>query len=217
LGGKGLSGKVRALLEEIRYFDYLLMENQKNDKVARFKMLNVEHLLESIETWESDPDNFDTGLFAWLNRITLLTRDDLDDDGLGGKVNLMTIHAAKGLEFPVVFIAGAEEGLMPHARSLEDDPETPGHGGAIEEERRLFYVAITRARDKLFITTCLKRKRQQTPVDVEPSRFIAEIPDTLVEMHDAAAAEAQIVDPAQGFAALQKRLAEKSAEKRRGA
>jgi DNA helicase-2/ATP-dependent DNA helicase PcrA len=181
------------------------MENQKNDKVARFKMLNVEHLLESIETWENDPDNFDPGLFAWLNRITLLSRDDLNDDGLSGKVNLMTIHAAKGLEFPVVFIAGAEEGLMPHARSLEDDPDS------LEEERRLFYVAITRARDKLFITSCLKRKRQQTPVDVEPSRFIAEIPDTLVEMHDAVAAEAQIVDPAVGFAALKKRLAEKSA------
>jgi DNA helicase-2/ATP-dependent DNA helicase PcrA len=100
---------------------------------------------------------------------------------------------------------------MPHARSLEDDP------ASLEEERRLFYVAITRARDKLFITSCRMRKRQQTPVDVEPSRFIAEIPGTLVEMHDAAAAEAQIVDPAVGFASLQQRLAEKSAEKRRNA
>ena len=67
----------------------------------------------------------------------------------------MTIHASKGLEFPVVFIAGVEEGLIPHARSVEEN------NGDVEEERRLFYVAITRAQEKLIMTSCQKRKRRQ--------------------------------------------------------
>ena len=96
----------------------------------------------------------------------------------GGKVNLMTIHAAKGLEFPVVFISGAEDGLIPHERSLSEDETN------IEEERRLFYVAITRARDKLFISSCKKRKKMQSVVECEPSRFLSEIPTELVESRE---------------------------------
>ena len=115
-----------------------------------------------MEIWENDADNYDGNLYTYLNRITLLSRDDLEDEDQG-KVNLMTIHASKGLEFPVVFIAGAEEGLIPHARSVEEN------GGSVEEERRLFYVAITRARNKLFISACRKRRRQQSVVECEPS------------------------------------------------
>ena len=92
----------------------------------------------------------------------------------------MTIHASKGLEFPVVFIAGAEDGLIPHARSIEEGD------GNIEEERRLFYVAITRARDKLFISACRKRRKMQSVVDCVPSRFLDEIPVNLVEYHEPA-------------------------------
>ena len=101
----------------------------------------------------------------------------------------MTIHASKGLEFPVVFIAGVEEGLIPHARSVEEN------NGDVEEERRLFYVAITRAREKLIMSSCQKRKRRQfhsedtgsgSPfyyMEVTPSRFLDEIPENLVEYH----------------------------------
>lgn len=178
LGGRGLAGKVRQFVDDINYRDYLIGEFQKNEKAVRFKLQNVETLLQSIETWENNPDTDDAGLFNYLNRITLLSRDDLEDDGGKGKVNLMTIHASKGLEFPVVFIAGAEEGLMPHARSVEEN------GGNVEEERRLFYVAITRARDKLLISSCQKRKRLQAVVECEPSRFLAEIPQHLVEHHE---------------------------------
>ena len=101
-----------------------------------------------MEIWENDPDNSNPNLYNYLNRITLMSRDNGDDESDKGKVNLMTIHASKGLEFPVVFIAGAEEGLIPHARSVAEND------GDVEEERRLFYVAITRARDKLFISAC---------------------------------------------------------------
>lgn len=180
LSGKGLSKKVRAMVDEIAYFDYLIGENPKSEKAARFKYMNIESLIKSMEQWENNPEHEDTSLFAYLNRITLLSRDDLDDGEQDkGKVNLMTVHASKGLEFPVVFIAGAEEGLMPHARAVEEGGEQ-----AIEEERRLFYVAVTRARDRLFISSCLKRRKMTATVECAPSRFLEEIPESLVEYHE---------------------------------
>lgn len=178
ISGRGLASKVRALVEEINYKDHLVTEYSKNEKAVRFKLMNIESLLNSMETWENDPDNFNPSLFTYLNRITLLSRDDGNDENDKGKVNLMTIHASKGLEFPVVFIAGAEEGLIPHARSVDDN------GGNVEEERRLFYVAITRARDKLLISSCQKRRKQQFIVECTPSRFLDEIPENLVEYHE---------------------------------
>ncbi|MDR1949318.1 MAG: UvrD-helicase domain-containing protein [Spirochaetaceae bacterium] len=183
LGKGGLSQKTRALVDNIDYRSYLVAEYGKNEKIARWKFLNIESLIQSMETWEKDPDNPDPGLYAYLNRISLITRDEGDDEAGKGKVNLMTIHAAKGLEFPVVFIAGAEEGIIPLARTLEE-------GGDMEEERRLFYVAITRARDRLFITSCLKRRRAQgqkqgfRETDCAPSPFLAEIPPHLAEYHE---------------------------------
>jgi DNA helicase-2/ATP-dependent DNA helicase PcrA len=84
-------------------------------------------------------------------------------------VSLMTVHTAKGLEFPVVFVAGLEEGIFPHAGSLRDE-----HG--IEEERRLCYVAMTRAQDRLFLTWARERRRFGTSSHGTPSRFLSEIP-----------------------------------------
>lgn len=178
LSGHGLANKVRNLVEEINYKDYLVSEYSKNEKAVRFKLLNIESLLNSIENWENDPDNFNANLFTYLNRITLLSRDDMDDDNDKGKVNLMTIHASKGLEFPIVLIAGVEEGLIPHARSVEEND------GNVEEERRLFYVAITRARSKLILSACRKRRHLQLTTECEPSRFLDEIPENLVEYHE---------------------------------
>ena len=178
LSGRGLAAKVRALIEEVNYKDYLITEYAKSEKAVRFKLMNIESLLNSMDMWENNPDNTNTSLFAYLNRITLLSRDDMDAENDKGTVNLMTIHASKGLEFPVVFIAGAEEGLIPHARSMEEN------GGNIEEERRLFYVAITRARDKLLISACQKRRKMQMTVECTPSPFLDEIPENLVEYHE---------------------------------
>jgi DNA helicase-2/ATP-dependent DNA helicase PcrA len=178
-GKFSLSQKTRDLVDKIDYWSYLVTEHSKNEKIARWKFLNIESLIRSIETWEQDPDNPDPTLYPYLNRVSLITRDDGEDEADKGKVNLMTIHASKGLEFPVVFIAGAEDGIIPHARSLEEGDDN------IEEERRLFYVAITRARDKLFITSCLKRRRMQNTADCTPSPFLTEIPSHLVEYHEA--------------------------------
>ena len=178
LSGRGLSKKVREMVEEINYKDYLITEYSKSEKAVRFKLKNIELLLEMMERWEIDPDNTNPSLFNYLNRITLMSRDNGDDENDKGKVNLMTIHASKGLEFSVVFIAGAEEGLIPHQRSVDEN------SGNVEEERRLFYVAITRAREKLIISSCQKRRKMQAIIECEPSRFLDEIPQNLVEYHE---------------------------------
>jgi len=198
LSGKGLANKVRKLVERIQYFDYLTQEFQKNEKAARFKFLNIESLLQSIDTWETNPDNFDPSLYTYLNRITLLSRDDQNEEDTG-EVNIMTIHAAKGLEFPVVFIAGAEEGIIPHARSMEEN------AGDVEEERRLFYVAITRARDKLIITSCRTRRRQAGLLECSPSPFLEEIPAELVQYHEPET-EPEEEDIAKMFAQMKKKF-----------
>ncbi|MDR2953135.1 MAG: UvrD-helicase domain-containing protein, partial [Treponema sp.] len=139
-----LSQSVRSLTDKMDYWSYLVLEHGKDEKKAKWKYSNIEYFIRMIENWETDPDTLDRGLYAWLNRISLITRDDGETD-TESKVNLSTIHAAKGLEFPVVFIAGAEEGIIPHERSLIEAAENDDEAGSVEEERRLFYVAITRA------------------------------------------------------------------------
>jgi superfamily I DNA/RNA helicase len=88
------------------------------------------------------------------------------------RVTLMTLHSAKGLEFKHVFIVGLEEGILPHSRSLDEN--------ALAEERRLMYVGITRARDRLSLSYCLHRRRAGGLIDVLPSRFLNEIPAELL-------------------------------------
>ncbi len=184
-----LSQCVRTLVDNIDYWSYLVLEHGKDEKKARWKFANIEYFIRMIENWENDPDNLDAGIYPWLNRISLITRDDGEDDN-EGKVNLSTIHAAKGLEFPVVFIAGVEKGLIPHEKSVIEDED---EAGSVEEERRLFYVAITRAREKLYITCCRKRRHLQTADECEPSPFLAEIPPELVKYHEK---EPDVIDDA---------------------
>ncbi len=172
-----LSQTVKTLITELDYWGYLVQEYQKNEQIAKWKYHNLEILLQSIEDWEKDPENLSPGLYSYLNRISLLTRDDIEDETEKGKVNLMTIHAAKGLEFRVVFLAGVEEGILPHARSLEENEVN------LEEERRLFYVALTRAKEKLFITSCKKRRILRDVQEMNPSPFLEEIPQDLLILH----------------------------------
>jgi DNA helicase-2/ATP-dependent DNA helicase PcrA len=175
LGKRHIAPRVRAMVDAIDYWGYLVSENQHNEKAAKWKFLNVESLLDSIHQWERDPDTLEPGLYQWLNRITLITRDDDSSEDGESKVNLMTIHAAKGLEFDVVFIAGCEDGIIPHARSLEEGE------GNVAEERRLFYVAITRAKKRLYISACRRRRKMSHVVDCVPSPFLMELPRELIE------------------------------------
>lgn len=175
LGSHNFSQKVKEFLDTIGYEKHILQENIKSEKAARYKIMNVNALLKSMQMWEDNPLNASKNLFDYLNRITLITRDDSFSNEDSSKINLMTIHAAKGLEFPVVFIAGVEEGLIPHSRALEDSESN------IEEERRLFYVAITRAKERLCLCYSKSRHHLQKAVECVPSQFLQEIPQELIE------------------------------------
>jgi DNA helicase-2/ATP-dependent DNA helicase PcrA len=171
-----LAATLGALVEELDYWSYLVQEHSRPE-VARWKYGNVEGLMDSISSYEEDPDNLDPNLYEYLNRVTLISRDNLEDIPGRERVNLMTIHAAKGLEFDTVFLAGLEKGLIPHARSVEEGAHN------LEEERRLFYVAITRAKQRLFLSSCSSRRRRGRLEETEPSPFLDELPAELIEHH----------------------------------
>lgn len=174
LSGKKMAETLEEFVTNIDYWGYLVNEYQKNDKIAKWKFKNIKIFIDLLGRWENDPDKINPDIFQYLNRITLITRDDIAD-GDDGKVNLMTIHAAKGLEFEIAFLAGVEDGIIPHGRALEEDENN------IEEERRLFYVAITRAKKKLYITSCTRRFHIKEAIEAKPSRFLEEIPTTLLK------------------------------------
>ncbi len=169
-----LAATFNDLVEEVNYWGHLVQEFRHNEKIAKWRYENIQSFATFLERWEKNPDNLEPTLTRWLNRITLNARDELDDDEVG-KVNLMTIHASKGLEFDVVFLAGVEEGIIPHQKSIEENPKS------LEEERRLFYVAITRARRKLYISSCRTRKIRLETIACVPSPFLEEIPEELMD------------------------------------
>jgi DNA helicase II / ATP-dependent DNA helicase PcrA len=153
-----------------------LFNDKSAEGVARYE--NIQELLNSIKEWIESPDNeegevVDKSLGSYLQQIVLLTDADQKDPD-ADTVKLMTIHAAKGLEFPVVFVAGLEETLFPNALSINTREE-------LEEERRLFYVAITRAKKKLWISYANTRYRFGSLVQNEPSRFIEEMPENFLD------------------------------------
>ncbi|MEO8820866.1 MAG: UvrD-helicase domain-containing protein [Ginsengibacter sp.] len=148
-----------------------LFNDKTTEGLARYE--NLQELLNSIkeytETPTEDGELLDKSLGSYLQQITLLTDAD-DNKGESDVVKLMTIHAAKGLEFPVVFVGGLEETLFPNAMSINTREE-------LEEERRLFYVAITRAKTRLWLTYANNRYRFGNLTQNEPSRFVDELPD----------------------------------------
>lgn len=157
-----------------------LVQELYNDKsvegLARYE--NVQELLNSIKEFTETPDEEgelrEKTLGSYLQQITLLTDADNSNDEDSDVVKLMTIHAAKGLEFPCVFNVGLEENLFPSAMSMYDRND-------LEEERRLFYVAITRAKERLWVTYANSRYRFGSLVQNEPSRFIEEIPEQYLD------------------------------------
>ena len=147
------------------------------------RLENIEELVAVAQEYEEDenllgPDDQpeEISLVGFLERVSLVADSDQIPDGEdhGGVVTLMTLHTAKGLEFPTVFLTGLEEGVFPHSRSLGDPNE-------IEEERRLAYVGLTRARERLYLTRASTRFMFGTPTYNAPSRFFSEIPDHLIE------------------------------------
>ena len=137
------------------------------------KDLENENRLENIKELLNAMKEFDN-LESFLEHVSLAT--SIDQDWEGEKINMMTMHASKGLEFDVVFLPGWEEGLFPHQKSIEEK----GQNG-LEEERRLAYVGITRAKKKALISFSMNRFYQGDWIDSMASRFIDELPEKFIE------------------------------------
>ncbi len=178
--GSGVAGLLEAVVEQSGYLKELRASADPQDETR------VENLAELVEVArEFDEERIETGEVAsledFLERVSLVADADEIPDGDasgpgsdGGVVTLMTLHTAKGLEFPVVFLTGMEDGTFPHMRSLNDPTE-------LEEERRLAYVGITRARERLHLSRAAVRSAWGSPQYHPASRFLDEIPPELVE------------------------------------
>jgi DNA helicase-2/ATP-dependent DNA helicase PcrA len=157
-----------ALLDRTGYERYL----QDGTEEGEERVANVQELRVKAQNYdELAPSN---ALDAFLEDVSLVQDVDQIDEGgnLGDAVTLITLHAAKGLEFPFVFLIGLEEGVLPHQRSIED-------GRQLEEERRLFYVGITRAMKGLYLVRAFRRTTYGTASTNTPSRFLLDVPPTL--------------------------------------
>ncbi len=152
-----------------------LEEEKKEDN--RDRLENLREFISVAKNFDDGAAEGENGLADFLAQIALISDVDQTEQS-DGTVTLMTFHAAKGLEFPAVFMAGMEEGLFPHSRTLLDDTE-------IEEERRTCYVGITRAERRLYLTYARQRTIYGRTEMSRPSRFLAEIPEALVEHKEA--------------------------------
>src|SRR6478672_7750796 len=155
---------------------YLKDLRDENTEEANERIENLMELVSAAREYETREQEASLGGF--VDRLSLLSEVDEESGSREAKVWMMTMHAAKGLEFPLVIIAGLEEGLFPHSRSSEDVEE-------LEEERRLCYVGMTRARSRLVLTGAARRRIFGEYQSSEPSRFIDEVPADLIERNAA--------------------------------
>ena len=162
---------VKRVIEETKYREFL---RESDEKESKDRIANVEELVNAAH--EYGENYYEGSLQGFLEEVALVSDvDELEDDV--DAVTLMTLHTAKGLEFPVVFITGMEEGLLPHSESRDSDEE-------IEEERRLCYVGITRAMRELFLTHARRRTRYGQMNPCTASRFLSEIPEEIIDKID---------------------------------
>jgi ATP-dependent DNA helicase Rep len=161
---------IKSLIDRIGYRHWLT-ETSRDMAAADRRMETVNELVAWMEriAGQPGPDRTLADLAGHMSLMDMLERDD----DAGDQLSLMTLHAAKGLEFPFVFLTGVEEGLVPHRNSIESD--------SVEEERRLMYVGITRAQRRLWISYAQRRKRHREVVECEPSRFLFELPEESLE------------------------------------
>jgi DNA helicase-2/ATP-dependent DNA helicase PcrA len=149
---------------------YSMMLRSENSDEAEARLENLEELVNAAADYDKTPE---TGVRDFIDHAALVS--DTDKFDRNAAVTLMTVHSAKGLEFPIVFLVGLEDGIFPHSRSIGDQKE-------LEEERRLAYVAITRAEKLLYITHAMRRRVYGEEIAAEPSQFLNEMPLELI--HD---------------------------------
>ena len=182
---------VERIVTEIAYEDWLL-NTSNSEKQAQMRMANVQEIIDWTRRLYEDGEGKETiaEIIAHMCLMDLLERNQ--EEAEENAISLMTMHTAKGLEFPYVFIIGAEEEILPHANSMEDD--------GLEEERRLAYVGITRAQKHLTITFAKNRSRFGEKISCEPSRFLEELPDKhLVWADREAASPEKMQETAQSY------------------
>lgn len=188
------------IIDDISYREKLHEDYPDSPKSVDYKMQSLEFLRQRISRYEKS--NPDTSLRDYLNLVMILGEENSDVEK--GKVNLMTMHAAKGLEFNTVYLAGIEDNIIPSSRALEENPAN------IEEERRLFYVAVTRAKKELTITYCENRKDRMGENHLcLPSRFIEEIPNQLISNKVAGEEETSTEDKLAALSAMLEKLRKK--------
>jgi len=159
---------IEQLLDQVCYPDWV-RSNSEDEIQAERRLKNVKELLDWLVLNDGEDGEDKTLADCVANLVLRGILDRSNDEQEGDEVSLMTIHAAKGLEFPHVFVVGLEEGLLPHRSSIDEDN--------IEEERRLFYVAMTRAQFGLTLSMARVRQRYGETIDCDPSRFLEELPD----------------------------------------
>ena len=194
--GVDVVAATRGLVDDIALYDDLRAASPSLSAAQR-RIDNVENLFGSLARFAERGKGRD-GLAEYLRLLTLETSDKKEDSG--DRVILTTLHGAKGLEFPVVFLIGLEEELLPHARTLNPqvtDVIDPDHATDISEERRLCYVGITRAQEQLYLTRACQRVSRGKALVRTPSRFLLEIPDELLEVKDLAEEAQQQVAPSE--------------------
>lgn len=162
-----VSELIKSVIKTINYEQYIKDGSHEGEE----RWENVKEIFTAANKYEGGPAP--EGLENFLAEVALIQDTDKISQG-GSNVNLMTVHSAKGLEFPVVFLVGMEEGLFPHASSLINPAE-------LEEERRLCYVGITRAKQQLFLTYCRERMMYGSTQFNPPSRFVFEVPGHLID------------------------------------
>jgi superfamily I DNA/RNA helicase len=160
------------LIDHIGYIPEL-RRAEKTAEAADNRVRNLKDLIHSLDA-RPDPDrSAQERLQDFLEDLTLDSEREEDKETSGDLVTLITMHSCKGLEFPHVYVVGLEDGLLPHARSKVE--------GTLDEERRLFYVALTRAMKTLDLSFCLGRKKYGETVPCHPSPFLGELPEELIE------------------------------------
>jgi superfamily I DNA/RNA helicase len=175
-------------LDEIGYFEEL-RRSEKTPEAAEARIRNLRDLMAGMDARGSATPA--DGLRDFIEGITLDSEQEEEKETLGDTVTLITMHSCKGLEFPRVYIAGLEDGLLPHSRSKEE--------GTMDEERRLFYVALTRAMRSLSISHCAGRRKFGKIVPCQPSPFLAELPPELVEHESETAKKPVSADSAKNY------------------
>lgn len=202
--GQPLGPWAEGVLNEAGYWDHL-RKSERNTETADNRVRNLKELIGSLDSGEGAlAGKASHRLGEALSDLALDTDRGSDKESAGDEVTLITMHSCKGLEFPHVTIVGMEDGLLPHSRSKEE--------GTLDEERRLFYVALTRAMRTLILTYALGRKRYGQVLPCHPSAFLRELPPELLDVEDASARKPVAAGAGKGlFASMRDLVAQQPA------